>query len=1059
MIYIPFFLFLAVNSFECSVGCLTPCVSDFTCLTCKEGYYQDSNCEMCQNINPNIPISEENPLYVKVNSTCQKTLNVYNKTTWMPSEYIALAYEQTVKIKFDSETKYDVGPCVFAGNKQNQYRPARWLSVNITGVTQLITLSFKFVSPKKQSVFYDITSSAPNESIPNCLVRGYLPDTLTDNSLTFPKPKSTPTVTTFYLFLSLSSQGENVEVAVSLSQSLHVASAPYYAITKYQVDKMVQQKRIYTVDFPMYSRGNYLYPVCAPGKLMKALIFTMDFSGDYSVLVNSSIANRYEYLEEYSVDAADKVSCDAFWGRSSYGVWDGSSDVGLLVRVKGDVNRLRNFTILTTEHDTDISLIFKVICPNDCNSKSGHGQCSTKRGECICEDKYGGEACDLKCYYNNSWQPIGNKGDNQCFYGSDGCLDNCTCKSRYQLEDHFCVSEMCYSNLLNASEDNVDENCLKSTPHCLINCKCEVGYKATEEYRCLSEKCGNGILDEGESCDSGTNCNKYCECAEGFSQDASSPNNCIKKGFEWYFGMIIGIVALVIIVIILISIVSLVIITQKRKKNYDIYKEQQSVYYLYLTGSVNDDKNTKKEREEESRVIVEPLELEFGNEGVPTEVFDTRFEEIEIKNKSGNKWMMVIIHTPNNPKYVFHFEPQVAYLRPKATMTTTSYMTLRCTTKIKDMKIPYSVWFSRSKKTLEKIENILKGKSFEEWSTEDQRSLDVLLKEVVKRSHNFFTIKTDAASSTHLDMDELGIRDKVISETEKSKILLGKYRSIPVAVKLFKFDNLSEEVEKQRRKEITDECELMTKLRNPFVVGYLGSVTYLPQIAMVMQYFVLGSLKDYLNTPNSVSGSKNVITMPYKLKIKILIDCARGMQFLHENKIVHSDLKPDNLLINSLYFESPCVCKITDFGSNSFVRDFKDKRDRVTRYMAPECFSNYFSYGSDKYAFGIIGWELFYMKNAFFDYSNEEEIKSAVLNGKRPEFDDTISVNLKAVFETAWKQKEEDRPSFDSSAQKLLKILEEAANHPELDNTSYMEIIEEFINEKTRKLDELLVDE
>lgn len=70
----------------------------------------------------------------------------------------------------------------------------------------------------------------------------------------------------------------------------------------------------------------------------------------------------------------------------------------------------------------------------------------------------------------------------------------------------------------------------------------------------------------------------------------------------------------------------------------------------------------------------------------------------------------------------------------------------------------------------------------------------------------------------------------------------------------------------------------------------MGAVTYLPQISMVIHFFVLGSLGDYLR-----KEKENYIKLPYELKNGMLFDTARGMLFLHENKIMHFDLKQDNL--------------------------------------------------------------------------------------------------------------------------------------------------------------------
>ncbi|KAG8643460.1 hypothetical protein MANES_11G040521v8 [Manihot esculenta] len=80
---------------------------------------------------------------------------------------------------------------------------------------------------------------------------------------------------------------------------------------------------------------------------------------------------------------------------------------------------------------------------------------------------------------------------------------------------------------------------------------------------------------------------------------------------------------------------------------------------------------------------------------------------------------------------------------------------------------------------------------------------------------------------------------------------------------------------------------------------------------LILKYFPNGSLRSKLH------GSDNVLD--WKIRMKIAIGSARGLEYLHENckfKIIHLDIKPDNILL-----EEDFEPKITDFGLAQFFTD------------------------------------------------------------------------------------------------------------------------------------------
>ena len=69
----------------------------------------------------------------------------------------------------------------------------------------------------------------------------------------------------------------------------------------------------------------------------------------------------------------------------------------------------------------------------------------------------------------------------------------------------------------------------------------------------------------------------------------------------------------------------------------------------------------------------------------------------------------------------------------------------------------------------------------------------------------------------------------------------------------------------------------------------LGVCTKYPNLCLVLEYFPLGDLRNVLEkTPHRLSN---------ELILKIAIDIASGMQCLHKHRIIHRDLKADNIMV------------------------------------------------------------------------------------------------------------------------------------------------------------------
>ncbi|THH29984.1 hypothetical protein EUX98_g4198 [Antrodiella citrinella] len=161
-------------------------------------------------------------------------------------------------------------------------------------------------------------------------------------------------------------------------------------------------------------------------------------------------------------------------------------------------------------------------------------------------------------------------------------------------------------------------------------------------------------------------------------------------------------------------------------------------------------------------------------------------------------------------------------------------------------------------------------------------------------------------------------------------------------------------------------------------------------------------------------------------------EIALGLMYLHEEGIVHGDLRGANILIDSDW-----TVKLADFGMSLFAdtssNSYGSVRGGCVRWLAPEIIdpesfgsqSSRPTYASDVYSFACTVIEL-YTAEAPFAGSSEVAVIGLALAGKRPQRPRFHSEQLMAdgiwsLLESAWAHSLQDRPNADTIVQELAK--------------------------------------
>ncbi|XP_073279452.1 probable serine/threonine-protein kinase SIS8 isoform X1 [Primulina huaijiensis] len=206
------------------------------------------------------------------------------------------------------------------------------------------------------------------------------------------------------------------------------------------------------------------------------------------------------------------------------------------------------------------------------------------------------------------------------------------------------------------------------------------------------------------------------------------------------------------------------------------------------------------------------------------------------------------------------------------------------------------------------------------------------------------------------------------------EVFRGVWNGTEVAIKVF----LEQDLTAENMEDFCNEISILSRLRHPNVILFLGACTKPPQLSMVTEYMEMGSLYYLIH----LSGQKKKLS--WRRRIKMLRDICRGMMCIHRMKIIHRDLKSANCLVNKHW-----TVKICDFGLSKIMTDapMKDSSSAGTpEWMAPELIRNEpFTEKCDIFSLGVIMWELCTLNRPWDRIPPERVVYAVAHEGSRLE--------------------------------------------------------------------------
>ncbi|KAL5788926.1 hypothetical protein ACOSP7_005875 [Xanthoceras sorbifolium] len=286
----------------------------------------------------------------------------------------------------------------------------------------------------------------------------------------------------------------------------------------------------------------------------------------------------------------------------------------------------------------------------------------------------------------------------------------------------------------------------------------------------------------------------------------------------------------------------------------------------------------------------------------------------------------------------------------------------------------------------------------------------------VKGNADHVEIPNDGTDVWEIDPKQLKFGNKVASGSY-GDLYRGTYCSQEVAIKVLKPERLNSDLQK----EFAQEVYIMRKVRHKNVVQFIGACTKPPSLCIITEFMSGGSVYDYLHK------QKGVFKLPSLLKVAI--DVSKGMNYLHQNNIIHRDLKAANLLMDENE-----VVKVADFG----VARVKAQSGVMTaetgtyRWMAPEVIEHKpYDHKADIFSFGVVLWELLTGKLPYEYLTPLQAAVGVVQKGLRPTIPKNTNPKLAELLERCWQQDPARRPDFSEITEILQQIAKEVGEEGE----------------------------
>ncbi|KAH9567479.1 hypothetical protein CY35_03G029700 [Sphagnum magellanicum] len=246
----------------------------------------------------------------------------------------------------------------------------------------------------------------------------------------------------------------------------------------------------------------------------------------------------------------------------------------------------------------------------------------------------------------------------------------------------------------------------------------------------------------------------------------------------------------------------------------------------------------------------------------------------------------------------------------------------------------------------------------------------------------------------------------------------------------------------QENEVMQKEASLLAGLSHPNILPLFCCATRDHSCSLVMELMdgdLRQLMEDLMN--NESEGP------PFELleAVDIMLQVAEGMNYLHQNRVVHRDLKSNNILVKYNERDRHVYAKVADFGLSK-IKELSCTYSNLTmdlgttRWMAPELFGDSedhnvgpssssesnlslkYHFKVDVYSFGMVCYEILTGCVPFFNIKLMD-LRKRIKDGLRPDMPEQCPEQLSTLVQLCYHPDPKARPSFPDICVELRHIM------------------------------------